>query len=61
MAGELAEAAEAAVAKRSRTPDQVPATEVARWRERVRSLLKARDLKGIEAARREGRAAFEAS
>jgi hypothetical protein len=34
---------------------------VARWRERIRSLLKARDLKGIEAARREGRAAFEAS
>jgi hypothetical protein len=34
---------------------------VARWRERIRSLLKAKDPKGMEAARREGGAAFEAA
>ena len=61
MAGELAGAAEAAVANRARTPDQVPAAEVARWRERIRAMLKARDRKGMEAARRQGGAAFEAA
>jgi hypothetical protein len=60
-AGELAEAAETAVAKRARTPADVPAAEVARWRERIRSLLKAKDQKGMEAARRQGGAGFEAA
>jgi hypothetical protein len=59
-AGELAGAAEQAVAKRAQTPDQVPAAEFARWRERIRDLLKSRDQKGLDAARREGVAAFQA-
>ena len=58
MAGEPVEQG---VAKRSRPPDQVPAAEVARWRERIRALLKAGDRKGMEAARREGGAAFQAA
>jgi hypothetical protein len=61
MAGELVGAAEAAVANRARTPDQVPAAEVTRWRECIRGLLKARDQKGLDAARREGGAAFQAA
>jgi hypothetical protein len=61
VAGELAEAVEQGIAKRSRTPADVPAAEVARWRERIRSLLKAKDQKGLEAARRQGGAAFEAA
>ena len=52
MAGAPAEAGKEAVAKQARTPDQVPPAEVAHWRERVRSLLKARDRKAMEAARR---------
>jgi hypothetical protein len=42
MAGELAEAVEQGVAKRSRPPAEVPEAEVDRWCEHVRSLLKAR-------------------
>jgi hypothetical protein len=61
MADELVEAAEQAVAKRARTPADVPEAEVARWRERIRAMLKARDRKGMEAARRQGGAAFEAA
>ena len=61
MAGELVGAAEAAVANRARTPDQVPAAEVTRWRECIQGLLKARDQKGLDAARREGGAAFQAA
>jgi hypothetical protein len=61
MAVELARVVEATVAKRSRTPADVPAAEVARWRERIRSLLKAKDQKGMEAARRQGGAGFEAA
>ena len=61
MAGELVGAAETAVANRARTPDQVPAAEVTRWRECIRGLLKARDQKGLDAARREGGAAFQAA
>ena len=34
---------------------------MARWRERIRALLKAKDHKGLEAARREGGAAFQAA
>ncbi len=34
---------------------------MARWRERIRAMLKARDPTGMEAARREGGAAFEAA
>jgi hypothetical protein len=61
MAVELARVVEATVAKRSRTPADVPAAEVARWRERIRALLKARDQKALDVARREGGAAFEAA
>jgi hypothetical protein len=57
----LAEAVEQGIAKRSRTPADVPAAEVARWRERIRAMLEARDRKGLEAARRQGGAAFEAA
>ena len=32
-----------------------------RWRERIRAMRKARDRKGMEAARREGGAAFQAA
>ena len=60
-AGDLVEAAAAAVAKRARTPADVPAAEVARWRERIRGLLKAKDQKRLDAARREGGAAFQAA
>ena len=61
MAGDLAEPAAEGIAKRGRTPAQVPEAEVARWRERIRAMLKARDRKGMEAARRQGGAAFEAA
>jgi hypothetical protein len=60
-AGELETAVQQGIAKRSRTPAQVPAAEVARWRERIRAMLEARDRKGLEAARRQGGAAFEAA
>jgi hypothetical protein len=61
IAVELARVVEATVAKRSRTPADVPAAEVARWRDRIRAMLKAKDRKGMEAARRQGGAAFEAA
>ncbi len=61
MAGELAEAVEQGTAKRARTPADVPEAEVNRWRERIRALLRAKDAKGMEAARRQGGAAFEAA
>jgi hypothetical protein len=61
MAGELEEAAAEGIAKRSRTPADVPEAEVVRWRERIRALLEARDRKGMEAARRRAGAAFEAA
>jgi hypothetical protein len=61
MGGELEAAVEQGVAKRSRTPADVPAAEVARWRERIRGLLKAKDQKRLDAARREGGAAFQAA
>jgi hypothetical protein len=57
----LRAAAAEGVAKRARTPADVPAAEVARWRERIRGLLKAKDQKGLDAARREGGAAFQAA
>jgi hypothetical protein len=57
----LRAAAAEEVAKRARTPADVPAAEVARWRERIRGLLKAKDQKGLDAARREGGAAFQAA
>jgi hypothetical protein len=60
-AGELEAAAEAAIAKRSRTPADVPEAEVNRWRECIRALLKARDPKALDVARREGGAGFEAA
>ena len=47
MAGDLAEPAAEGIAKRGRTPAQVPVAEVARWRERIRAMLKARDQKGM--------------
>jgi hypothetical protein len=34
---------------------------VARWRERIGALLRAKDPEGMEAARRQGGAAFEAA
>ena len=61
MAGELVEAVERGVAERSRTPDQVPAAEAARWRARIRAMLNVRDRKGLEAARRAGGAGFQAA
>ena len=59
--GGLAGAVAEGVAKRARTPADVPEAEVTRWRERIRGLLKARDQKGLDAARREGGAAFQAA
>jgi hypothetical protein len=59
--GELRVAAAEGVAKRARTPADVPAAEVARWRERIRGLLKAKDQKRLDAARREGGAGFQAA
>ena len=50
MAGELAGVAEAAVANQSRTPDQVPAAEAARWRELIRALLSAKPPEGLKTA-----------
>jgi hypothetical protein len=61
MAGELEAAVAEGIAKRSRAPADVPAAEVARWRERIRSLLKAKDQKALDVARRRGGAAFEAA
>ena len=59
--GLRAAAAEQAVAKRSRTPADVPEAEVNRWRERIRAMLKAKDQKRLDAARREGGAGFQAA
>ena len=60
-AGELEAAVAEGIAKRSRTPADVREAEVARWRECIRAMLKARDRKGMEAARRQGGAGFEAA
>ena len=61
MAGEVAAAAEQGLAKRARTPADVPEAEVNRWRERIRGLLKAKDQKHLDAARRKGGAGFQAA
>jgi anti-sigma factor RsiW len=55
MDGELAGAAEAAVTNRWRTADQVPAAEVARWRERIRALLNAKDPQRHKGRQAQGR------
>jgi hypothetical protein len=57
---ELRAAAAEGIAKRSRTPADVPAAEVTRWRERIRVAAEGQDQKALDAARREGGAAFEA-
>ena len=60
-AGELVAAAEQGIAKRARTPADVPEAEVSRWRERIRGMLKNKDSRGLDAARREGEAGFQAA